>query len=95
MALISETGSEKDTGRWVKEGAQLGQFVIHEIRRGVVIYRDGDQLREMAVEHGMSVPGLVRDTRSGSRQVSNAADDLTSALSSPAGPNNVGPSGGH
>jgi hypothetical protein len=56
MALISEIGSGESEERWVKEGTQVGHFVIHEIRRGMIVYRDGEQLREMAVEHGASVP---------------------------------------
>ena len=72
MALICDVGAVEGGERWVKEGAQVGHFVIHEIRRGVIVYRDGEQLREMAVEHGASVPSIVRDARSGSRQVSAA-----------------------
>ena len=72
MALISDVGAAEGGERWVKEGAQVGHFVIHEIRRGVIVYRDGEQLREMAVERGASMPSLVRDTRLGSRQVSAA-----------------------
>jgi hypothetical protein len=48
----------------------LGHFTIHEIRKGMIVYRDGDQLREMTVEHGAGVPKLVRDMQSGSRKVS-------------------------
>jgi hypothetical protein len=69
MALISETGSAEGSERWVKEGTQLGHFVIEEIRRGAIVYRDGNNLREMAVEHGASPPGIVRDIRPGSRRV--------------------------
>ena len=75
MALICDVGAAEGGERWVKEGTRLGHFVIHEIRRGVIVYRDGEQLREMAVEHGASVPSIVRDARSGSRKVSTAADD--------------------
>ena len=72
MALICDVGAVEGGERWVKEGARVGHFVIHEIRRGVIVYRDGEQLREMAVERGASMPSLVRDTRLGSRQVSAA-----------------------
>ncbi len=84
MALIVETAAMPGGERWVKEGTQIGHFVIHEIRKGMIVYRDGEQLREMAVEHGASVPSLVRDARSGSRQVSTAADG-----------NDAGPLGGN
>ena len=50
MALISEVGSLDGNERWVKEGTQVGHLVIHEIRQGAIIYRDGDQLREMTVD---------------------------------------------
>jgi len=95
MALISEPGSPEGEERWVKEGTQLGHFVIHEIRRGMIVCRDGDQLREMAVEHGASVPRIVRDVRSGSRQVSSAADDTATTLSDSIGPNSVEPVDGN
>jgi len=95
MALISELGSPEGEQRWVKEGAQLEHFTIYEIRRGMIVYRDGDQLREMAVERGASLPGIVRDARPGSRQVSSAVDDAADILSVPAGPNSVESVGGN
>lgn len=85
MALISETGSAEGNERWVKEGTQLGHFVIQEIRRGAIVYRDGDNLREMAVEHSASPPGIVRDIRPGSRRVS--AADTVIPIST--GPNSI------
>jgi hypothetical protein len=39
MALLAEPGN-KDGGRWVKEGAQIGHFTVHEIKQGVVVHRD-------------------------------------------------------
>jgi len=95
MALISEAGSPKGNEQWVKEGTQLGHFVIHEIRKGMIVYRDGDQLREMAVEHGASMLSIVRDARAGSRQVSSAADDTMTTSTGPAGPSSVEPVGGN
>jgi hypothetical protein len=56
MALIAELGAAKGSERWVKEGTQVGHFIIHEIRRGAIVYRDGDGLREMDVEHDVSLP---------------------------------------
>jgi len=94
MALISDVGAAEGGERWVKEGARVGHFVIHEIRRGVIVYRDGEQLREMAVEHGASMPSIVRDTRSGSRKVSTAADGAGIAVPAPAGPNSIELAGG-
>ncbi len=75
MALIAELGAAEGNERWVKEGSQVGHFVIHEIRHGAIVYRDGDNLQEMAIEPGMSTPSLVRDLRPGSRQVSAAVAD--------------------
>ncbi len=48
MALIAEPGSSEADGRWVKEGDQLGHFVVHEIRKGTVVFRSGGDLRELA-----------------------------------------------
>jgi hypothetical protein len=95
MALISEVGSPEGSERWVKEGTQMGHFVIHEIRKGMIVCRDGEQLREMAVEHGVNVPSLVRDARPGSRQISSAADDAMTTSAGPTGASSVEPVGGN
>jgi hypothetical protein len=47
MALIAEPGVVEGQERWVKEGTQIGHFVIHEIRRGMIVFSDGEQLREI------------------------------------------------
>jgi hypothetical protein len=72
MALIAEAGAAEGTERWVKEGAQLGHFVVQEIRRGSITYRDGSNVREMTVEPVTNLPNLVRGVRPGARQVSAA-----------------------
>jgi hypothetical protein len=95
MALIAEFGSGPGSERWVKEGTQVGHFVIHEIRRGAIIYRDGDNLREMAVEHGASLPSVVRDLRPGSVRVSAAIGDTGGVISVPTGPNGIEIAGGN
>jgi hypothetical protein len=43
-------------GHWVKQGDHLGHFVVERIEKEAVIYRDGDQLRQMAVAVKPSVP---------------------------------------
>jgi len=86
MALISEIGSE-DSERWVKEGAQVGHFIIHEIRQDGIIYRDGDQLREMAVETAHDPVSIVQDVRRGSGRSIAAARDARTPLPSPVEPN--------
>ena len=94
MALIAELGAAEGSERWVKEGARLGHFVIHEIRRGAIVYRDGENLREMAVERSASPPSLVRDLRPGSLKVSAAMDGGSPILPPPSGPNGVETIGG-
>ena len=59
MAFISEPGAAEGQERWVKEGTRIGHFVIHEIRRGVVVYGDAEQLREIAVERSSASTGPV------------------------------------
>jgi hypothetical protein len=93
MALISEVGSPEGSEHWVKEGSHVGHFVIHEIRQGAIVYRDGDQLREMAVDVAAAPRSLVRDIRPGSRTASAAVEGAGIALPIPAGPNNVTLSG--
>jgi len=95
MALIAELGSGAGNERWVKEGAQVGHFFIHEIRRGVIVYRDGDNLREMTVERGASPPSIVRDLRPGSLRVSAAIGDVDSIAPASAGPNSIEITGGN
>jgi hypothetical protein len=61
IALIRTPGSNEENPRWVKEGERLGRFVIHEIRRGVVVYQDeNQQLHEMSIER-KAAPSLVRE----------------------------------
>jgi hypothetical protein len=95
MALIAEPGAAEGNERWVKEGSQVGHFVIHEIRHGAIVYRDGDNLREMALEPGMNTPSIVRDLRPGARQVSAAVENVSVDLPIPAGPNNIEIAGGN
>jgi hypothetical protein len=58
-ALIAEIGAGAGTEHWVKQGTALGHFVVQEIRRGSITYRDGEQVREMVVERVPSRPSLV------------------------------------
>jgi len=47
MALVSEPGKGI---HWIKKGSNLGHFIVDEVKRGMIVYRDGEQLREMAVD---------------------------------------------
>lgn len=61
MALIWEPGFEEGYERWVKEGSQLGHFVIHNIKSGAIVYRDNqEQLHEMAIERKNTTHSLVK-----------------------------------
>jgi hypothetical protein len=61
IALIWTPGSNEDNPRWVKEGERLGHFVIHKIRRGIVVYQDeNEQLHEMSIERKTATRSLVR-----------------------------------
>ena len=61
IALIWTPGSNEENPRWVKEGERLGHFVIHKIKRGVVIYQDeNEQLHEMPIERQTATRSLVR-----------------------------------
>ena len=52
MAIISVQSEGNNGGRWVKEGSQIGHFIIQEIRPGTIIYRKQDSAQpcEMQVE---------------------------------------------
>ncbi len=67
MALLSEPGNG-DTGRWVREGTQVGHFTVHEIRQGVVVLRDGDNIRELAVARTAIQRNLVKEIRPAASQ---------------------------
>jgi len=89
MALIAEVGSAEGSERWIKEGSQVGHFVIHEIRQGAIVYRDGDQLREMTVDVAAGPRSLVRDIRPGTRTASAAIEGPGVVVPTSAGPNIV------
>lgn len=48
MTLIRESGA--DSGRWLKEGMQIGHFTIHEIRPGSVVCMAGEKSCEIPVD---------------------------------------------
>jgi hypothetical protein len=95
MALIWEPGGAEGTHRWVKEGAEIGHFVVNEIRHSLIVLRDGDKLRELAVERRPMLRRLARDGREGARKVSSAVGVDSGPLSTHSGPNGVDASGGH
>ncbi len=68
MALIAEVGQSSEA-RWVKEGDRWGHFVIHEIRRGIVVCRSAEQLHEVVVERGTGLRSLVRNVGTETRKV--------------------------
>jgi len=47
VALVSEPGRGE---HWIKKGDFIGNFVLERIEPGVIIYRYGGQVSEMAVE---------------------------------------------
>lgn len=74
MALLSEPGG-RDAGRWVREGTQVGHFTVHEIRQGVVVLRDGNNTRELAVERTAIQRNLVKEVRPGTNQAKAVVQD--------------------
>jgi hypothetical protein len=46
LALVSEPGKGD---HWIKKGERLGHFVLERVEKGAIVYRDGNQLREMKV----------------------------------------------
>ena len=61
-ALISEAGALVPECRWVREGTRIGDFVLQEIHRNKITCRtdNGDQIHELAVNHGSSNPIVAR-----------------------------------
>lgn len=89
MALVSLTGMDGGNQRWVKEGAQIGPFVIHEIRRGEIAYQQDDHMHQAVLDRPIDQPSLVRDLRHDSERVSAVFEDSVRAVPIPAGPNDV------
>lgn len=86
IALVAEPGSPERNQRWVREGERLGRFVIHKIRRGVVVYRDqNEQLHEMSIERKTATRSLVRDHIS-SLAMARAESGQPSGPGGPSGP---------
>jgi hypothetical protein len=46
MALIWQPGGDL---LWIKPGESLGHFVVDAIKHGMLVYKDGNELREIAV----------------------------------------------
>lgn len=57
LALVSEPGREP---RWIKQGDRLGHFTLAKIERGTIVYQDGDQMGEMAIN--TKVPTHIEET---------------------------------
>ena len=53
MALVSEPGKGI---HWIKKGSNLGHFIVEKIERGKIVYKDGEHLRQMAIDTKTSVP---------------------------------------
>ena len=67
-------------GYWIKQGDHLGHFVVERIEKETVIYRDGDQLRQMAVAVKQSVPlARLKSKEAASVQEIAAHQNLVSA----------------
>jgi hypothetical protein len=66
-------------GYWIKKGDQLGHFIIERIEKEAVIYRDGDQLRQMAVAVKPTAQlGRLKSRESASLQEIKAHETLVS-----------------
>jgi hypothetical protein len=67
IALILDSGSLDGIGRWVKKDSRIGSWVVQEVRRGMVVVRDGQQVREVALDRSAIQRTLVKEVKSGSR----------------------------
>jgi hypothetical protein len=53
LALVSEPDGE---GRWVGKGERLGHGVVERVEKGMLVYRDGNDLREVPLPQRQGVP---------------------------------------
>ncbi|MBN1359295.1 MAG: hypothetical protein JW993_01830 [Sedimentisphaerales bacterium] len=80
MALLCAASDSEGEAKWVKEGAGIGHFVVHEIKQGAVVLRNGEQQCELAVERSRLRRTLVRGVLAGTQQVSAAMPDSNSIV---------------
>lgn len=67
-------------GYWIKKGDRLGHFVIERIEKEAIFYRDGEQLRQMAVALKQTPPlARLKSKESASVQELAAHQRLVSA----------------
>ena len=67
-------------GYWIKKGDRLGHFVVERIEKEAIFYRDGDQLRQMAVAVKQPVQlARLKSKESASMQEVAAHETLVSA----------------
>ncbi len=85
MALIAEIGIESDA-QWMKEGAVIGHFAIHEIRDGVVICLAGERRCELAVEQQLPSVVTTQDGRLTVAGTPQGNNETTTAKNSAPGP---------
>jgi hypothetical protein len=77
LAMVWDAGQE---GRWIRKGDRLGHFVVERIEKEALIYRDGDQLRQMAVAVKELPPlGRLKSREAASMQKVAAGATLVSA----------------
>ncbi len=75
MALILEPGGQ-EPARWFRRGAQVGHFILQEIRPGSVVFREGERVQELAVE---------RDAAATTKAVADASSSVDSGPATAAG----------
>lgn len=77
QALIWEPRVGGGNFQWVKAGTQLGRFVIERIKRGAILYTDGERVREMSVERRPAVVSLVKRRSNSLEETSPGKHTLT------------------
>lgn len=82
IALIAVPGTD---AQWMREGQQVGHFVIHEIQPGLVVCLAGEQLHEIAIEADAAMPSLA-DTGEAALSLGRRVAAGTPSGSPPAGP---------
>lgn len=83
MALVSERNPDREP-RWVREGSRIGPFTIQEIRRGAVLYRQGEMWREATVDPTDAPQSIVRGPSDDATRRRVGAEPQDSPAESPA-----------
>jgi hypothetical protein len=77
IALIDEPGKGP---HWIRQSASVGHLVIEQIKDGVVVIRDGQNISELAVEPRPAIISLLEGSQSGASAAATRPTPTTTSM---------------